>query len=690
MEMIFGHSVGNQRNLRYDDPDSADAFIAKLIDDAVDFENSYLMWAREENMRYYYGQMPEAPSVDDAGNPVGRSSVVSSDVRDTIMTILPSLVRIFLGAEYPVQYTPRSEAEEEGAAEATDYIHYLFREEWDGFLLLYTIIKDCLVNRGGFAKCWTETVTEVVEREYQNISMEQYQLLIYENPTLEVLEMGEVNPRTGLIEYIVCRWETTQPITKAKAIKPEDFRISRNATSAKTAQLIGSQEVVPISDFVKEGYDYDEIAQYASESRTQLSEESRIREPALSDSPAFTDGVLRGEYFIRVDYDGDGIDELRYIKTVGDNHVILENYIVEHSNIAVFLSDIRPHTALGECITDLGKDIQVIKTNVLRSVMDNMVEVVNPKMVVNELLTNIEDALNDEVGAVIRTRGDPTSAVHYSRPEFIGAESKVVLDYLDQIRASRTGITEASKGLDPGAMQSTALSGINAIVSGAQERIEIIALCIANTGFRDLFRVALREITQNPAPERQVKISGKWRTINVSTFDPNMTVQVNPSLGKGTDQIRMSVLAMIMEKQEMIISKFGRANPVVTPDEYMNTVEDMLTVANIRNFSRYFKRMSPEQLQAMYSTPEEPSPESVLAQAQMEKVKADTAKAIAGSRNDQQKLEFQKEKLAVDDDFRRDKLNVDAAVAGVQALQGAQEQIARQQEVETANTPDGK
>lgn len=688
METIFGHSVGNQRgSARYEDPDSYAGEIARRIDDATDYERSHLSWEREENWQYFYGNEPVAPVTDDAGNPISRSSVVSTDVRDTVMTILPTLVRIFLGAEAPVYYTANSAENVEAAKEATNYVRYLFEHDWDGFLVLYSIFKDCLLNRAGVVRCYTETYNKVHEKTFANMHVEKLQMILMENETVEVIEMSDMDQETGLIEEVTLRYMIHEPQTMIRGVKPEDFRISRYATTAKSADLIGEQRMVPISDFVKEGYNYDEIAEYAG-GDYYVTEEAFLREPAMSDHWSNTPGVLRGEYYIRIDGDGDGIDELRYIKTIGDNHHILEDRIAEASDFAVFLSDIRPHTALGDALADLAKDIQKIKTNVLRNTLDNMVEVINPKMVINELLVNIEDALNDEVGAVIRTRGDAATSVSYSRPEFVGAEAKVIMDYLDQIRASRTGITEASKGLDPAAMQSTALAGIDAIISGAQERIELIARCIANTGFRSLFQIALREITENPAPKRQVELCGKWVYVDPSLYDPTMKVQTNPTLGKGTDQIRLQVLNMVAEYQKEIMGKFGIRNPVVGPDEYLNTIEDALSIVNIRDMSRYFKRMNEEQLKQMMETPEEPSPEQVVAKAQMEEVRSKTAKALGDQQIKDKQLEFQREKLAVDDDFRRDKLNVDAAVAAVQATGDANTQLDDQEKLKQDNQKD--
>jgi len=64
------------------------ATVRAMIDDAKSFEESTLGPAREENLKYFYGDTPSQEGE-------GKSSAVSTDFRDTVMAILPSLIRIF-------------------------------------------------------------------------------------------------------------------------------------------------------------------------------------------------------------------------------------------------------------------------------------------------------------------------------------------------------------------------------------------------------------------------------------------------------------------------------------------------------------------------------------------------------------------------------------------------------------------
>lgn len=665
METIFKNSgVGSGSGMQMLDETDYEYEVRMLIEDAVDFEQSYLAYGREENQAYYNGLLPALnyPGEDEEQASPNRSTFVSTDVRDTVLTIMPSLMRIFTNTEQKVaEFLPNAESHQDMADQAYDVVNYVFYKDNPGFLTLYSVLKDALTLKVGITKWWTDDEDEVKHFTFKNLSQEQFQYLIYEGrDNAQIIDQGEWDPKDGTLSSVTFEVIVSKPMTRIEAVPPDEFRISRDAKDVKTAGLVGHERVVPMSDLVQKGYDPDELRDYLT-TQVGYSEERYLRNPALAEN-AFIEGVLYGEYYVRIDADGDGITELRKICTVGNHYKIIEDDVVPYTRFALWGSDPVPHTAIGDCIADITKDIQRFKTNMMRGQLDNLAESMNPRTVVNELVTNVEDVLNDEVGAIIRTRGDPNSAVAFNKTPYAGAEVQVTVDYLDKVRASRTGITEASKGLDPKAMQSTALVGIDAIVSGAQERIELIARLLAETGLRPTLEGVLRETVDNPNPERTMQLRGKWVDVNPSLYDPTMRVEVNPTLGKGTDTIRLQALGKVEQFQMLVLDRFGIANPIVTPQHIINTQEDIMGIANIRNPRRYFGEVTPEILSQIQNAPKEPDPATVLAQAELEKVKKDIAVETGKFALAQQKSKDDMTKVMMDDDFKRDKLNVDTSV----------------------------
>ena len=652
-----------------EDDETYQADVAAMIDDALDFEESSLAPAREENTRYFYGLEPDLStgvasdgsvydssdtSAEDPDAP-SKSTVVSTDVQDTIMAIMPELMRIFAGSEHAVDFLARSEEGDDGAKQATDYIRYKFWEDNQGFLILYEAIMDCLQNKIGIITWWTEDRVDVKTQTYQNISMDQIGLILSESEGAEIVQQDRPDPQTGLVGNVAIKFQKSMPDLVVTAVPPDEFRVGRSTNKLKHANLIGREQYLRAGDLIALGYDPEVVYMFAGDSRPyNLDRELRNPFESFGEEP-LNDLVRYGDYFIRIDRDGDGIPELRRICTLGQNHFIIDDTPVSDANYSVFSPSPRQHTLIGNAIADLGKDIQRINTNLIRGALDSLAQSINPRTAINETLTNVEDAMNEDLGAIIRTRGNPSEAVYPIIIPFVGADAFTMKSQMDLIRQQRTGISQASQGIDPKALQSTAVMGIDLIANGAQARIELIARIIAETGLAPMYRGLLREVVNNQNQPETVKLRGKWVQVNPSTFDADMRCVVNPALGKGSDMTRLMALQEVGQKQMMVIDKFGLNNGFVTVEHVRNTIVDTMAIANIRNVSRYFSEITPELLQSIATAPKEPDPATLLAQAELEKTKKDIVVTQA-------KLEQQEVESLADDDFRRDKLNVDATL----------------------------
>lgn len=651
--------------------------VRALIDDAQDFEESTLAPDREENLEYFYGEIPEPEGE-------GTSTAVSTDFRDTVMAILPSLIRIFTGAENVVSCVPNYAGQEDAAKQCTEYLSYVFWNDNPGFLILHDIIKDALRCKTGVVKWWTDVTEEVTEQVYQNVTREQLMMLAHENPTLEVLDAvpSEDLSDTGesMIATLRVRFVKSKPMIKIASVPLDEFRVDRGAKSIhdESTRLVGHDRVVDVSELVKLGYDYEALEPYLG-ATSNYSTDRMYRNEGIDETNVLGHNQIRyGCYFIRIDKDGDGISELREIHTIGDEHVIIKDEVVQYVNYAVWTPDPEPHTLVGDTPAELVKDIQKIKTNMLRGSLDSLAQSIWPRTVFNETLVNVDDVLNDEIGASIRTKGNPMETVQSLTHQFVGQPVFMMFEVMENLRRQRTGINDASKGLDPKALQSTAISGVDAIISGAQERIELCARILAETGMADLFRGLLREVVNNPNAKRTIQLRGRWVEIDPSTFDANMKIAVNPTLGKGSDVTRLMALQDVRQTQVMVMEKFGVDNPLCGPMEFRNTLVDMLAIANIKNVDRYFKVITPEIMEQIAAAPKQPDPATVLAQAELEKTKAKIVTETA-------KLDQNELKMRMEDDFRRDELRVHGILEAAK-IEGELAYDVNEMELETANT----
>jgi hypothetical protein len=691
LERIFASFKEGGQYDAYDpaDPDSYEPFIQAMIRDSRDYEGSVLAPSRDTAQKYYYGYLP---SLNPDGSPYSdtlivqdptatyeqilgadqetahKSSYVSSDVRDAVMLMIPALIRLFATSENVVALAPRTQADVDAAHQQTNYINYVFWQDNPGFLILYGAFKDALTVKTGYVKWWTDNTKEKRRKTFVNLNQQQIQMLQTQDATAKLISQGRPDKLTGLFDEVVFEYQVDKPLIHVMGVPPEEMRLDRYARSFSTSRIVGHERVIPLDEVVAMGYPREQCMDYLQSQDIQnFTMESQLRNPGRYNSTRVGDGVLYGEWYIKVDGDGDGIAELRYICTMGEVHDIVHDEPANRVKFAVFSCDPISHTIVGDSIADYTMDVQRIKTNMMRGVLDSLAESINPKTVINELVVNVDDALNDDLGAVIRTRGDPRATVAFATTPFAGQQALPILEMLDAVLTKRTGLSDAAKGLDPKALQSSTQIGVEAIINGQQERVELVARVLAETGFKDLFTGLYNEVAEAPNQRRTLRINGQWTDIDTGAFDASMGVEVNSTLGKGTDAIRMMTLQQIKNDQQMIMQQFGVTNPVCGIQEYLNTITDMLDIANIKNTGRYFKTPSPQVMQAIAQTPKEPDANTVAAKAAYEKVKSETAQAIGQQQLDQQKLEaneaFRQQQLKEKTVYDMQKLQLDAEKA---------------------------
>jgi hypothetical protein len=442
---------------------------------------------------------------------------------------------------------------------------------------------------------------------------------------------------------------------KIESLPPEEFLIDRRAKSIEEATFVGHRTMKTVSDLVAMGYDYDEMVEVAGNGNDfDNNQEYTSRNPFAVISTAnngdpSSKSVLYIEGYLKVDFDGDGIAEMRRICTVGTGNKVLRNEIVDDRQFADFCPDPEPHTFFGMCPADVVMDIQRIKSNVQRGILDSLAQAIHPRTAIVEGQANMEDVLNTEVGAVIRMRA-PGMVQPFTTP-FVGQAAFPMLDYLDDIKQTRTGISKAAAGLDADALQSTTKAAVSATVNAAHQHIEMIARIFAETGLRKLFTGILKLVVENQDRARMVRLRNTFVPIDPRSWDSKMDVTVNVGVGDGTIEDRINILNQVAMRQEMLIEKTGPNNPVVTIPQYTNTLTKMLQLAGIKDSQNYFN-----QLPADFQLPEpeapKPTPEEVLAQVQAQSIQADIQKKAA-------ELDLERQKMIMSDDRERDRIEQD-------------------------------
>src|SRR5690554_4898253 len=81
------------------DQTEAEALVGRMIEEALQWREEHIDPVLQKATDYYNG----APYGDEED---GRSKVVTSEVRDVVQAIMPSLMRVFFGSENVVEFKP--------------------------------------------------------------------------------------------------------------------------------------------------------------------------------------------------------------------------------------------------------------------------------------------------------------------------------------------------------------------------------------------------------------------------------------------------------------------------------------------------------------------------------------------------------------------------------------------------------
>jgi hypothetical protein len=646
-----------------------ESIIGQDLTDAVSYIDSDLSPTRAKGTEYYRGDL--------FGNEVeGNSKVVAMEVRDTVSAMLPSLMRVFFNSENVVEFTPRGPEDVKSAQQATDYANYVFQNDNAGFLTTYAIFKDALVRKCGIAKFWWEDEERVRIEEYTGLDEQTLQMLMqepdaevqivmsYPDPSMDEMLMDTVDPMTGqpiampapMLHDVQIKRITKDGRIRIMAVPPEELLLDRRARSFDDATIIAHRQMATVADLIAMGYDQEEIEENLMSNDLDSNDEYLARQP-LSTTFGTNDAanpmmrrVLYVEAYARVDYDGDGIAELRKVCCMGAGYKMVRNLPASYIPFADFPCDPEPHTSPLEAMSifDITRDLQEIKSEILRNTLDSLAQSIHPRTAVVEGQVNIDDVLNNETGAIIRMRA-PGMVQPLTTP-FVGQAAFPMMEYMDQIKEDRTGMSKAAMGLNADALQSSTKAAVNATISASQGRIELTARILAE-GMKKLFKGILFLVTTHQDKARMVRMRNEWVQIDPRAWDAGMDANINIALGNGDTNERLQALMMILAKQEQILQQLGPQNPLVTPQQFSNTLRKIVELSGFKDSSSYFQNIPADYVPPAPPQPK-PSPEEILAQVQAESIKADIQKKAAD-------LELQRQQMIMDDDLKRDQMAQD-------------------------------
>jgi len=599
------------------------------IGDALAFAGGELAEQRRKALDYYLGE-PFGNEIE------GRSQVVSTDVADTIEWILPSLLRIFTASDEVVRFEPRGPEDEAAAQQATDYVNWIFNADNPGFLILYTLFKDALLQKNGIAKVWWDEGSEEVRETYRRKTAEEAAFILAD-PDIEVIERRDYEelgigagpdglPFAGPVAYsdLTVKRAKDFGAVRIEVVPPEEFLIARRTRSIAEAPFVAHRVRRTVSDLIEMGYDRKAIERLDRAAGENVeSGEARARDTVDEgeglgggDAVALNRAMREiwiTECYLRTDWDGDGIAERRKITVGGDGSEILDNEPCDTVPFVSLTPIIMPHRFFGLSVADLVMDLQLIKSTVLRQILDNLYLSNNGRHVISDQV-NLDDLLTSRPGGIVRLKGGAMPGQGHVLPletPLVAGQAFPMLEYLDSVRENRTGVTRYNQGLDSDSLNKTA-TGIGHIMNAGQQRVELIARIFAETGVKELFRKILELVGKHQSQPRILRLRNRWVPMDPRQWNTGLDASITVGLGTGNREQTLAQLNSLLAMQVQAIRFQGGADgPLVTLRNVYSTLAKVVEHAGLKSVDAFFTDPSDRPVAAP-AMPPMPGPDPTL------------------------------------------------------------------------------
>ena len=646
--------------------------LSNQIRNALGYLGGQLSQSRKKSIEYYLGYKL-GTEID------GRSQVVSTDVSDTVESILPNLLRIFTASDKVVRCDPVTAEDVPLADQATAYINHVFYKDNNGFQLLYNFFKDALIEKNGFLKIYYDESEKVEHETYKNLTQAEKDALndtqdeieevdeeVFEDEKakeafdkqIEALEAQGLDtsqiqkPNFNLYNCKIKRIKKQGKI-KIESVPPEEFLIDRTAKSIDDAEFVSHKVLMTRSEIIEMGFDEEEVMQLPTSSVDIYNNEEIVRQRNIDeypvDTPAdkSTEKVLVYESYIRYDADGDGIAELRKIISAGDDgYTVLENMPCDNIPFVTITPIPMPHRFYGRSISELVEDIQLMKSTVMRQLLDNMYLTNNNRVAIMDGMVNMDDLLTTRPGGVVRTKQPPSQVMQPLQAQPISQQAFPLLSYLDSVREVRTGITKQVQGLDPDTLSAKTATGVNALMTQTQMRSELIARIFAETGVKDLFRKIFELMVKYQDKERVVMLNNQYVPVKPTEWKDKFNINIVVGLGTGSKEQQILLLNNILERQIQAFSlQGGKEMPMVTLKNMYNTLSKIIENAGLKNVESYF--VDPDLGKQMMQPPA-PPPLTPIEKIEFTRIDSENKRKIADLELQYQELQQKSQEMALD------------------------------------------
>lgn len=604
--------------LRFSDDDLL-GFVREERRNSIGFgegDTGQLTEARIKALAYAKGEMTDIPSLEN------RSKAADTTIADAVETVLPDVMEVFIGGDDVATFIPQGEDDEEAAKEESDYINHVVFVENEGFLNLYTAMKDALIVKTGLFHWYPESYED--EQTVATVPAEAVDGVqaVAQAQGME-LEPEEQDDGTVALKQTPKRLKVC-----IKAVPPEDFSVAPDTVSLRDTTYCVLRDRPRVQDLIARGVD-PEVARnlksytLRNEQIEWERDEAGEHQKTLDNSSNDLRVVEVRAHYLRLDADGDGDLEIWRIVTDAEETTLIEKEEVGQIPFAALTPYLVPHRFYGESVADKLIQVQQIKTVLLRAALDDAYFALNQRMEVSMDQANeftIPDLLRNQPGMPVRSKTG--EAVRPLSAGGLNFDPWAALEYASTMAESRSGIVRNAQGLNPDTLHDTA-KGAMALITAAQKRVRMIARVFAETGLKDLFlgvHQMLRAAYAEEGYDRpQARLGTAWKRIDPSSWPERDAMAIHVGVGSAGKDHDLMVATQRLELSEKLLQLPGAQGTLIDGKNVHQQLLAWERASGSKDPDQFWTDpQSPQAQQAAQQQAQQPSPEMAKAQADIQ------------------------------------------------------------------------
>ncbi len=622
-----------------------DADLLAAIDEEVTFAlacNSESRTERDLALKYFNGELPPPPCQEDLNQ--GMSSIVSTDVQDAVYAVSAEILPAFSGSS-PVEFTPFDEEDEDRASLETRAVNYVAAKN-GAYMAIGTAIKDIMLFGGGAIKVVWEERKEVEYATSQGVPFEMLPSVMQaaEGEQIDIVE-GELDEENGTAVLTSRRYrKSSKP--RMDSIPPEELLVSADAISCNLdkARFVAHLRPVSRTDLVELGIErevVESLSETSSFSR-RLTDKTDPRRSLETGHPS-TEFIDVCESYYKVDFDGDGIAELRRVLTAGGSNgtdQLLRNEPWDQQPFCAGVGYLGTYDWTGVSLFDRLRDIQDTKTDLIRDIRNQTKRTMRQTwgLVIGD--ANADDAQTAQMGGLVQCR--TPSGVFQIPSDDMPQQAFPLVQYLDQMRSDKGGgavdMTSGAQALGQGGDWS-----LERMMSAVEQLNAYVAKNICETLVKAMWsklHSLLRQYQQDP-----ITLPGStgWSDTRPADWPMREDLELATGMSVGERGRRAGALNAVIQQQDADAEK-GLNGILYDLDSAYQARVDLAQLAGLPNPQQYYLNpKSDSSQQAQQQQAESQAAQQQMAQQQqqeqmqfqhnlllgVEQLKADNRQAIA-------------------------------------------------------------